>query len=125
MFPQMRVNLFPQLAAFPESEVMIDGPPGRKVRGQVPPLATGAHHIEHRIEQLPVRVLARPSGLGGLGKTVMDELPFGVDEIRSVSHPQSAGPSGQKSTAKSADLLAFLSFQTRSKRFKRQSRIQA
>src|SRR5207245_1555602 len=86
VFPQMRVNLFPQMVAFPESEVMIDGAPGRKVLGQVPPLAGGAHDIEHRVEQLPIGVLARASRLGGFGKTIMDELPFGLRQVMSVSH---------------------------------------
>jgi hypothetical protein len=42
-------------------------------------------------------------------------LPFAVRQIRCVSHPQFAGASGQKSTAKYAVLLGFLSFQTGSK----------
>jgi hypothetical protein len=33
-------------------------------------------------------VLARPSRLGGLGKTVIDELPFGISKVGSITHPQ-------------------------------------
>ena len=75
---QMVVNLLQQATALPESEVMIDGAPGRKVLGQVPPLAGGAHNVEHRIEQFPIGVLAWAARLGGFGKTIMDEVPFGV-----------------------------------------------
>jgi hypothetical protein len=35
MFPQMRVNPFPEFGAFPEAEIMIDGAPGREVLRQV------------------------------------------------------------------------------------------
>src|SRR6266403_1334276 len=101
------------MVAFPESEVMIDGGPGRKVLGQVAPLAGGAHDVEHRVEQFPIGVLARASRLGGFGKTILDEFPFGVRQIMSVSHPQSAGVSGQKSTAKYADSLDFFEFSNR------------
>jgi hypothetical protein len=53
-FAQVGVNLRPQPAVFPLPEVMIDRAPRRKVRGQIPPLATGAIEIEHRVEQFPI-----------------------------------------------------------------------
>jgi hypothetical protein len=37
-------------------------------------------------------------------------LPFAVSQIRDISQHQSATASGQKSTAKSADLLCFFEF---------------
>jgi hypothetical protein len=40
-------------------------------------------------------------------------LPFAVSQIRCVSHPQFAGASGQKSTAKYAVLLDFFDFSNR------------
>jgi hypothetical protein len=40
-------------------------------------------------------------------------LPFGVDEIGSVSHPQFAGPSGQKSTANSSSFFDVFEFSNR------------
>ena len=72
MFPQMRVDVLPELVAFPESVIMIDRAPRREVRGQVPPLATGAHDIEHGIEQFAIGVFAWAPGLAGLGETVVD-----------------------------------------------------
>ena len=84
----MRGNLLPELVAFPASVIMIDRAPRREVCGQVPPLAGGAHDIEHRVEQFALGVLARASRLAGLGETVVNELPFGVCQVMSVAHPQ-------------------------------------
>src|SRR5438552_3683911 len=94
---------------------MIGGAPRSEVLGQIAPLTASLDDIEDPVEQLAERVLAWPSRLAGLGETIVDELPFAVRQIRCVSHPQSAGASGQKSTAKYAVLLGFLSFQTGSK----------
>lgn len=106
----MRVNLFPELGAFPESEVMIDRAPRREVLRQIPPLTGGAHDIEHGVERFPISVLAGASRPAGLGKTIVDELPFGVGQIRCVSHSQLAGVSGQKGTGKSANSFDIFEF---------------
>lgn len=90
-FAQGGVDLRPQPAAFLLPEVVINGAPRRKVRRQIAPLTTGARQIKHGVDQLPIRVLARASGRTGLGKTVVDELPFGVGKISRVSHPQFLG----------------------------------
>jgi hypothetical protein len=55
-------------------------------------------------------VLPGTSSPERLGKAVVDESPFGVGEIASVSHPQSAGVSDQKSTVKSENFFSFLEF---------------
>lgn len=90
-FAQVRVNRGPQPAVLPLPEVMIDRAPRREVGGQIAPLAAGARQIEHGVEQVPIRVLARAAGRAGLGKTVMDKLPFGVGKISRVAHPQFLG----------------------------------
>ncbi|HWV99312.1 MAG TPA: hypothetical protein VNZ64_06405, partial [Candidatus Acidoferrum sp.] len=41
---------------------------------------------------------------------VVDEFPFGVSEIASVSHPQFAGVSDQKSTVNSENFFGFVEF---------------
>src|SRR5260221_14614420 len=92
---------------------MIDRAPQREVLRHIAPLAAGAHHVEHRVEQFPIGMLPRATRFAGLGKTIMDELPFGVSEIRSVSHPQPAGVSRYKSTAKSSDLSDIFEFSNR------------
>ena len=86
MLAQMRVNLLPQAIALPESEIVIDGAPGREMSRQVAPLATGFDEVEDSIEQLAEGVFPRAPFLAGLGKTVIDELPFGVAQVRCISH---------------------------------------
>src|SRR5271167_2600682 len=113
LLPQLRVDGDPQTVPFPESEIMIDGAPRCKMRRQVAPLAAGFDEIKDRVDQFPLHVLSRPPGRACLGKTIIDELPFGVRQIRGVSHPHSDVASGQKSTLKSADLLGFLEFSNR------------
>ena len=85
---QVRVNRDPQSVALPESEVVVDRTPTSKVGGHIAPLTTGFQNVEDRIEQLPERMLAWPALLVGLGKALIDELPFGVRQVRCVSHPQ-------------------------------------
>ena len=85
-FPQVVVNRRPQTIAFPKSEVVISRAPRCKVSRQVAPLATGFDDVEDGVEQLSIRVFARSASVGGLGETIIDELPFGVGKIRCVSH---------------------------------------
>ena len=96
MLSQMGMDLFPQTVELPEPEVMVDGAPGSKVPGQVAPLRAGFDEIEDGIEQLPERVLAPPTALAGLGKAVVDELPFGVSQIRCVSHRERIADCGTR-----------------------------
>src|ERR1043165_1003899 len=109
----MSVNLLPQTIVLPQPEIMVGGAPRSKVLGQIAPLTASLDDIENSVEQLAERVLAWPSLRAGLGETIVDELPFGVRQIRCVSHPQSGGASGQKSTAKYAVLLGFFEFSNR------------
>ena len=88
VFPKVRMNPFPQSGVFPKSQVMIDRAPRSEVLRQVAPLAGRAHEVEHRVEQFPIAVLAGASSLLGSGKTIVDELPFGVRQVSCVSHPQ-------------------------------------
>ena len=93
---QMSMNGFPQAVVLPEPEVVIDRAPRSKVFGQVAPLAAGFGEIEDRLEQLPERVLAPPPLLAGLGKTVSDQIPFGVRQVRGITHPQLVRNCSQK-----------------------------
>src|SRR5512139_297457 len=88
VFPQVGVNLRPQPVALPYAEVVVDRPPRGEVGRQVAPLARRLDQIEDRVEELAEQVLARTSLLGRLGETIVDEVPFGVAEIRCVSHPK-------------------------------------
>ena len=88
MFPQMRVNRDPQPVAFPASKVVVHRAPRGKVRGHVAPLATCFHDVEDGVEQLPKGMFARPALFGGLWETVIDQLPFGISQVRCISHPQ-------------------------------------
>src|ERR1017187_1247078 len=88
LFAQMSVNSHPKPIALPQSEIVIDRSPPGKVLRQIAPLAAGLCEIEDRIDQLPKGVLARPSRLGGLGKAVIDQLPFGISKVGSITHPQ-------------------------------------
>jgi len=58
------------------------------VSRQVAPLARRLDQIEDRVEELAEDVLARTPLLAGLGEAIVDEIPFGVGEVRGVSHPQ-------------------------------------
>src|SRR6266850_1105344 len=98
----MLVDTHPQARAFPLAEVMVDGRPRRKVLRQIAPLASGLVEVKDRVEQLPVAVLARTACFAGLGKAIVDELPFGFGQVRSVAHPQRTRAGGQKNTAISA-----------------------
>lgn len=88
---QMRVNRHPKPIVFPQPEVVIDGPPPSKVRGKIAPLAAGFGEVEDAVEQIPKGVLSWPPSLAGLGKTVVDQLPFGVRKVRSITHPHLNG----------------------------------
>jgi hypothetical protein len=110
MLSQMSVDCCQESYAFPQAKVVIDRPPRRKAFRQIAPLASGLGQVEDRIEQFPIAVLPGTSSPERLGKAVVDESPFGVGEIASVSHPQSAGVSDQKSTVKSENFFSFLEF---------------
>jgi len=86
LFSQVGVNRCPQTVAFPESEVVIGCSPRGKVSWQVAPLTTGFDNIENGVGQLSEGMLARTPCLGGLGKAVIDELPFAVGKVRGISH---------------------------------------
>jgi len=88
LFPQASVNGDPQTIVLPGSEVMINGAPRRKALRQIAPLAGGFGKVEDGVEQFPVTVLSGSPGQARLGKTIVDELPFGVRQVRCVSHPQ-------------------------------------
>src|ERR1019366_1886651 len=113
LFPQAGVNGDPQTVALPGSEVMINRAPRGKVPGQIAPLAGGLGEVEDPVEQFPIAVLSGSPGLARLGKTIVDELPFGVRQIRSVSHPQGTAGICLHCTYKNADFIGtILSFQT-------------
>ena len=103
----MRMKLGPQAIALPEPEVVIDRGPGSKILRQVAPLAGGLDEIEHRVEQLPLAVLPGATRPAGAGKTVIDELPFGIGQVRGVSHPQCTAGMYLQCTDKWAILLRF------------------
>lgn len=86
LFPQVSMNGFPQTVALPGSEVVIGRSPRGKVSWQVAPLAARFDHVENGVGQLSERMLARTSYLRGLGEAVINELPFAVGEVRSISH---------------------------------------
>src|ERR1039457_781126 len=88
LFAQMSVNSHPKPIALPQSEIVIDRSPPGKVLRQIAPLAAGLCEIEDRIDKLPKGMLARPSRLGGPGKAVIDQLPFGISKVGSITHPQ-------------------------------------
>ena len=67
-----------------------------KVRGQRAPLAAGLGEMADRIEQLPASVAAPPPPLAGLGKTLGDQMPFGVRPVRVGTHPQLVRNCAQK-----------------------------
>ena len=67
---------------------MVDGSPPRKVLRQIAPLAAGLGEVEDGVDQLPEGVFAGRSRLGGFGKTVIDQLPFGISKVGSIAHPQ-------------------------------------
>src|ERR1017187_6590239 len=116
LFPQAGVNGDPQTVALPGSEVMINRAPRGKALGQIAPLAGGLAEVEDPVEQFPIAVLSGPPGLARLGKTIVDEVPFGVRQIRSVSHPQGTAGICLHCTYKNADFIGtILSFQTGSK----------
>jgi hypothetical protein len=110
MLSQMPVDCHQESFAFPLPEVVIDRTPRRKVFRQIAPLAGGLGQVEDRIEQFPVAMLPGTSGPERFGKAVVNEFPFGVGEIASVSHPQSAGVSDQKSTVNSENFFRFVEF---------------
>ena len=109
----MGVNLLQQTIVLPQPEIMVGSAPRSEVLGQIAPLTASLDDKENPVEQFPEGMLAWPSRFAGLGQTIVDELPFAVRQIRCVSHPQSGGASGQKSTAKYAVLLGFLEFSNR------------
>ena len=78
VFPQMGVNLLPQTIVLPQPEVMVGGAPRSEVLRQIAPLTASLDDIENPVDQFAEGVLAWPSRLGVFGKTVMDEVPFGV-----------------------------------------------
>ena len=84
---------------------MIDGAPWSEVFGQITPLAAGPDQIEYRVEQLPERMLAASALRAGLGKTIVEELPFGVRQVSRVSHPQRTAGMYLQCTDKSADSI--------------------
>jgi hypothetical protein len=47
-------------------------------------LATGAYHIEDRVEEFPITTFAGAADFTGLGKTVVDALPFGIAEVSRI-----------------------------------------
>jgi hypothetical protein len=96
MFPQMGVDLLPHTVVLPEPKVMIDCAPGSKVFGQIAPLRASSDDEEHGVEQLPERMLAPPTSLRGLGKTIVDKMPFGVGKIRCVSHRERIADCGTR-----------------------------
>jgi hypothetical protein len=96
VFAQVRVNLLPQAIAFPESEVVIDRTPGSKVSRQIAPLATSFDQVKDGIDQLPEGVFPWPSLFAGPGKAVIDELPFGVVQVRCISHRKRITACGTK-----------------------------
>jgi hypothetical protein len=51
-------------------------------------LAAGAHDLEDGIKEFAVTMFPGTSGFTGLGKTVVDALPFGIAEVSRISHPQ-------------------------------------
>src|SRR4029077_9957353 len=110
MLSQMPVDCRQEAFAFPLTEVVIYRGPRRKVVRQIAPLAGVLGQVEDRIEQSPVAVLPGTSGPERLGKAVVDEFPFGVSEIASVSHPQFAGVSDQKSTVNTENFFGFVEF---------------
>src|ERR1017187_2335790 len=92
---------------------MINRAPRGKALGQIAPLAGGLAEVEDPVEQFPIAVLSGPPGLARLGKTIVDEVPFGVRQIRSVSHPQGTAGICLHCTYKNADFIGtILSFQT-------------
>jgi hypothetical protein len=113
VFPQVRVNLHPQAVALPQAEVVVNGAPLGEVSRQVTPLVRRLDQIEDRVEELAEDVLARTPLLAGLGEAIVDEIPFGVSEVRSVSHSKFVKGCG--TTCKSSLQENEVTFQTGSK----------
>jgi len=82
MFSQVRMNLNPQSTFLPEPEVMINRVPRSKVLRHIAPLAASFDDVKDGGEQCAERMFAGSPLLLGFWKTILDQLPFGLGQIR-------------------------------------------
>src|SRR5450759_24435 len=99
--------------ALPQPEIMVGGAPRSEALWQIAPLAASFDDIENPVEQFAEGVLAGSSLLAGLRETIVDELPFGISQIRCVSHRECVTHCG--TTYKLSLAYYFRHFQTGSK----------
>jgi len=78
----------------PGGEVAIDGPPGRVVRGQVPPGAPGPVQVQDRLDDRPLRPGPRPAPPPGhLRRQVHgDDLPLRLGQVTGIAPGLLSGP---------------------------------
>jgi hypothetical protein len=109
VFAQMGVNPIPQSVGFPESEVVVDRTPRREILRQVAPLTSSFDKVEDGVEQLSKRVPAPSASFGRLGKAVIDEWPFGIGEVRCISHPKRITACGARYKLTLTNSLSYFS----------------
>src|ERR1017187_2995785 len=83
----MIMDLRQQTAAFPCAIVVVDAGPRRQIFGKIAPLAASFVDVKNPVEDLQVRVFSGSAKARGFGETVGNEVPFGLGEIRCISHP--------------------------------------
>src|ERR1035441_7837365 len=83
----MIMDLRQQTAAFPCAIVVVDAGPRRQILWHIAPLAARFVDVKNPVEDLQVRVFSGSAKARGFGETVGNEVPFGLGEIRCISHP--------------------------------------
>src|ERR1035437_4883102 len=74
-------------AACPGAIVVIYAGPRRKIFGQIAPVAASFVDVKNPVENVQVRVFSGSAKARGFGEIVGNEVPFGLGEIRCISHP--------------------------------------
>jgi hypothetical protein len=81
---QLALYLFPNANCSPISKVAVDRPPGRKLVGQLPPLAAGLQQIQDAIDYAPFTCRAPPSAAFGSRNQGRNEQPLLIGQIGTV-----------------------------------------
>ena len=71
----------------PGGEVAVDGAPGREIRGQVPPGASGPVHVQDALHDAAGRPYRRPAAPAGdiFRQARGDDLPLGLGQVAGVA----------------------------------------
>lgn len=71
----------------PAPRLLVHGRPGREIVRQESPLTTRSHHVSHRIEQLPQRIVLLRRVLAHQGEVRHHKLPFRIRDVAGIRLP--------------------------------------